>query len=325
MNILVTSECNRKCAYCFAKERISFSPGEQARRRPPKRISRADFASALALATRSRLPVIGVLGGEPSMHPELPALLADAWAAGIDTKLFTNGLWPDGHLEAVAAAREKSGRRLSVIVNVNEEERSAPGEHDAQERLLATLATSASLSFNISRPEFDGSFLVRMIDRCKTRRGIRLGVAQPLAEIPNEHIDVAEYARMVPSLLRLAEECDRRDVALGFDCGFTMCMFTAEQLGRLLQAGASFKAACGPAVDVGTDLSVWACFPLSGFSESARMTDFATRGELARHFRRQFKRLYRTGALPECVECRFRRRGQCAGGCAAHVYRRLSP
>jgi hypothetical protein len=325
MNILVTSECNRKCSYCFAKERISFSSDEEARRHPPKRISRDDFRLALEFAKRSRLPVVGILGGEPSLHPEFPALLADAWEAGLDTKVFTNALWPEEHLEAVVAARKGRGRRLNVIVNVNEPERSPAGEHEAQARLLARLRGSASLSFNISHPEFDGSFLVRMIDRARIRRGIRVGVAQPLAEIPNEHIDVADYGRMVPSLLRLAEACDRGDVSLGFDCGFRMCMFTAEQLGRLVQSGARFKAACGPAVDVGTDLSAWACFPLSAFSEGVRMTDFETRDALSRHFRRQFARLYRAGAMPECVGCRYRRRGQCAGGCAAHVYRRLNP
>ena len=81
------------------------------------------------------------------------------------------------------------------------------------------------------------------------------------------------------------------------------------------------RARCGPTVDVGTDLSAWACFPLSTCSERVRLDDFPSLPSLVQHFQGQFESLYGHGVFDECAECRHRRRKQCAGGCAAQVYR----
>lgn len=325
MNVLLTSRCNRRCSYCFAQERISFAGGDGTRRKAPELISEEDFRTAAAFARRSGQRVLGVLGGEPSIHPRFVELLRLAWDAGLHTKVFSNGLWPEEAVAAVERLGPGDREKLHVVLNMNGPKRTPPREQAAQEAFLARLGPLVSLSFNISRLDFDPLFLVDAILDHGARPSIRLGVAEPLAQLENEHVPVAEYPRLAPALLALAEACDANDIHLGFDCGFTLCMFSAAELGRLTQAGARFRASCGPAVDVGTDLATWSCFPLSTFTEGRRLGEFQDLEALVSHFKAELKPLYQAGALPECAACRHRRRGACSGGCAAHVYRSLNP
>ena len=113
------------------------------------------------------------------------------------------------------------------------------------------------------------------------RRDIRLGIAAPLAEQASEFIPVSDYAQATPLIVALAERCDAHDIHIGFDCGFTLCMFTPEQLGLLQTWGADFKAICGPVVDVGIDLTAWACFPLATLSKSVSIDQFRDSRELS--------------------------------------------
>jgi hypothetical protein len=327
LNILLTNTCTRNCPYCFARERVRLAEESTSPRPAPRYISREDFGRALSFAKTGGPREIGILGGEPSMHPEFLQLLDDAWEAGLHTKIFSNGMWRKEDLEALSR-RTFPGRRrkpFHVVLNMNEPRRTPAHEQAAQHELLSRLGRDSTLSFNISTLDFDPLFLVDAIVEHRSKRHIRLGVAQPLAQLANEHIPVDRYAQMAPTLMRLAERCDQHNIRLGFDCGFLLCMFTEEQHGRLVLAGARFRADCGPTVDVGTDLSAWACFPLSTFSQGVMLRDFDKLPDLVRHFERHFRRLYRTGVLPECVSCRHRRRRQCAAGCAAHVYRTVMP
>jgi hypothetical protein len=325
MNILLTNRCNRRCSYCFAQERIAFPAGGGERPAAPEIISEESFRTAVDYAQRDGRKVIGILGGEPSLHPRFLDLLGIAWGAGLHTKVFSNGLWREEQIAEAERLGDGARERMHVVLNVNGPARTPRREQDAQEAFLARLGRLCSLSFNISRVDFDPAFLLDLIDRFGTQPHIRLGVAEPLARMENEHVPISEYRRLAPTLLRLAEACDARDVSLGFDCGFILCMFTPEELGRLAYAGAEFKSGCGPALDVGTDLTTWSCFPLSALGGGRRLTEFADLEALTKHFQAELKPLFDAGALPACAACKHRRRRRCTGGCAAHVYRRLNP
>jgi len=328
MNILVTNSCNRKCPYCFAQERISYQAGdagETAVGKAPARISLADYRIALNFAKASGEQRVGLLGGEPSLHPNFIELLDEAWNLGLQTSIFTNGTWSP-RLIADFQARVRDGkRRANIIVNVNHPDDTPAAEREAQEYLLSRLGRFCTLSFNIYREDFEPFFLVDLIKRFNGAGHIRLGIAEPLAHHASRHVDITLYKYLTPTIMQLATRCDENNIRLGFDCGFLLCMFTAEELGRLHLAGSRYNFGCGPVLDVGTDLSVWACFPLSTFAKGVYLPDFENVAGLLKYFNQQGDRLYKAGALDECIDCRFRKRKQCAGGCAAHVYRRINP
>jgi hypothetical protein len=295
MNVLVTSNSNRRCPYCFAAARISYGDaGDAPARAAPRAISREDFRTAVAFAKRGGVPVLGLLGGEPSLHPEFVDLVEEVVREGLEVKVFTNGLWRQRDVAAVRARVEEGPLRLSLVVNTNHPDITPEPERRAQERLFAAVGRLCTLSYNIYQPEPEMLFLADLIRRHGLVRHIRLGLAQPLADRESSHVPVAEYRRVAPHVVALARACDEHDITLGFDCGFTLCMFTPEQLGQLQLAGCAVRATCGPAVDVGTDLSVWACFPLATLDRGARLSDFADMRALTSHFDERFRRLYRT-------------------------------
>jgi organic radical activating enzyme len=323
LNVLLTNRCNRRCPYCFASERIAYTTAGERRRAAPRFISEESFRKVVAFAAKSKQRALGILGGEPSLHPQFADLLAMALGARLDAKVFTNGIWRPAQIDAVAEVAAASRGRLHIVVNVNEPALTPPAQRAAQDRLLARLGRWCSLSFNVYRAGCDPSFLVDLILRHRSKRNIRLGLAQPLAAQRSQHLDAADYRQVAPAVVALARRCGEHDIRLGFDCGFTLCMFTAEQLGELMLAGCRVKAVCVPALDIGTDLSAWACFPLSALATEVKLTDFVDAGAMHDYFRERYARLYAAGALPACVGCALRRRRQCAGGCAAHAYRRL--
>ena len=328
MNILLTNECNRRCPYCFAGERISFATdGGEGDTRPeaPRFISVENFIKALDFAKKSHLKRISLLGGEPSLHPDFPGLIQQAWDEGFYVTVFSNGMWREEAIGFVEKAGEECQNRLNIVLNINHPSETTERESTAQHQLLSRIGTRCNLSFNIYREDFAPFFLIDIIQKYRCVKNIRLGVAVPLARHDSNHVDVERYAQLTPAILDLAKKCDEHDILLGFDCGFLFCMFTPEQMGYLQFWGAHFKSTCGPAIDIGTDLSVWSCFPLSTFSRGVNLDEFGDIEDLVKHFNKQFERLFRAGAMEKCAGCKYRRREQCIGGCAAHVYRRLNP
>jgi sulfatase maturation enzyme AslB (radical SAM superfamily) len=325
MNILLTERCTRRCPYCFASSGVRPS-GEPASERPF--IRREDFAFALEFAARSGERVIGLLGGEPSLHPEFPELLLLALERFAPTgriKVFTNGMWPREHFRALAGRLGPTlRRRLAIIVNVNPVEISSGEERAQQVELFEGLGDCCSLSANLYEPDLELGHLVQLITAHRLRPHIRLAIAQPLVGRETTFVPVEEYPELAPTILELAGRCDERDISLGFDCGMPLCMFTAEQLGRLQLSGCLLRATCAPTVDVGPDLSVWACFPLSRLTSPLRLTDARSVAQLVGRLRGELFELYSAGSRRECSRCRHFLRRQCAGGCAAHALLRRS-
>jgi hypothetical protein len=323
MNILVTTACNRRCPYCFAASRISNARVNMEGEQGSTSISTADFDRALAFVSKHE-PMVGILGGEPSLHPHFSGLIERTWAAGFCAKVFTNGIWTETTLAAVESLAGRTPENLRLIVNTNHPDITPGKESAAQQRLFSRLPEHCSLSFNIHSLQQELGFLVDVILHHGLRRDIRLGIAAPLAEQASEFIPVSDYPQTTPLIMALAERCDAHNIHIGFDCGFTLCMFTPEHLGLLQTWGADFKATCGPVVDVGVDLTAWACFPLATLCKSVSIDEFRDSRELSKHFEEYFESLYSTGALPECIDCKHLKRKRCNGACAAHTYRRYA-
>lgn len=323
MNVLITTVCNRRCPYCFAASRVSNAPVNIEAEQGSPYISMADFDRALRFNSKHE-PVVGILGGEPSLHPQFAGLIEQTWAAGFCAKVFTNGVWAEKTVEAVESLPGRTQKNLRLIVNTNHPDITPEKERIAQERLFSRLPEHCSLSFNIHSLEQELGFLVDIILKHGMVKDIRLGMAAPLAEQASEFIPVSDYQQTAPLIMALAQRCDEHNIHVGFDCGFTLCMFTPEQLGLLQTWGADFKAVCGPVVDVGVDLTAWACFPLATLSKSVSIDEFRDSRALSEHFEEYFESLYETGALPECIDCKHLKRKRCTGGCAAHTYRRYA-
>src|SRR5512137_2854614 len=171
MNILLTNRCNRRCPYCFAAERVSYTGrSDSCATSAPECISVEDFRTAIDFILRSKRPGVGLLGGEPSLHPHFPELLRHALGVGLRLTVFTNGMFPDAHIEELSTLSRDEMSHLSLVVNVNHPDISSETERQAQSRVFQSLAGACRLGCNIYEANLDLSYLVDLIRQHKLVR-----------------------------------------------------------------------------------------------------------------------------------------------------------
>ena len=82
VDVYITSQCNRRCTYCFLPSDF-LSSG--------LRMSGEAFSDVVAWCLLHRVGEITFLGGEPSLHPAFPEMLALAHGRGLAVRVVTNG------------------------------------------------------------------------------------------------------------------------------------------------------------------------------------------------------------------------------------------
>lgn len=310
-NIILTDYCNRNCSYCFASETMAAGRGVDT---PWK-----DLVAAVDMVVAGGRQAIGVLGGEPSLSRHFRDFLRYLILRGVQPKVFTNGIWNRPLLAEVEQIVE--GTSTIFIVNVNHPDVETASNAARQREFLTRFNRQCGLSFNVFRSDLDPCFLVELARECGLRHSsIRVGLAEPIAGADNDFLSLQDYERIGPMIVVLAEQAFELDVRVRFDCGFPMCMFTDEQLGRLTRVGSSAKFYCQPAVDIGRELESWACYPLEAVSRVQASVDMT-----ARELHEELSSLHRLlrdenglGLFAACDDCAYRHRGVCGGGCISH-------
>ena len=316
-NVLLTQRCVRSCPYCFADKHMSDSS--------PKDIMSWEnlvyIADFLQAGGEKRFPL---LGGEPTLHPDFVDIVLYLLERGFDVGVFTSGVMSERTLErATEALQRVPGERLSFVCNMNDpiQTRSPTRETEAVFRFLRRLGDKVVPGFNIYRTDFELDFLFRAINEFGLRRTIRIGLTHPIVGQDNRFIGVADMRAIIDRLFSFKAQFERLRVVPGLDCGFPMCLFSDEQLAWLYRnVGKRYDFGCGPVIDIGPDMMVWACFPLSGMQKKS-LFDFDDLGALVASFRdlHDKVRIEAGGIFQECDTCPAREEHNCFGGCLAHA------
>jgi radical SAM protein with 4Fe4S-binding SPASM domain len=104
--IALTYRCQNRCTFCYAS---APSRGASAPDRGPQvpEMTTAEVKHILdAIVDDARVPTVSFTGGEPTLRPDLPELIAYAKSRRLRTNLITNGLrcGANGYVERLAAA-----------------------------------------------------------------------------------------------------------------------------------------------------------------------------------------------------------------------------
>jgi MoaA/NifB/PqqE/SkfB family radical SAM enzyme len=106
-DVSVTNVCNAACDFCgFSRDKNLIG----ARRY----LDLDQFKRALPFLRRRRIRFLTFQGGEPLVHPQIDALVAEATAAEIQCGLITNGWFLSRHVDALVAAGLK---RLLISID----------------------------------------------------------------------------------------------------------------------------------------------------------------------------------------------------------------
>lgn len=315
-NVLFTQKCTRACPYCFANKHMAESA-------PDDIISWEDLIYVADFLQSSGERRFHILGGEPSLHPEFNAMVLYLLERGFDITVFSNGIMNRSRLEeSTALFRDLPRERLTFVCNLNSPSQTpAPkGETGAARRFLEAHGERIIAGFNIYRTDFELDFLFDLINTYGLQRTIRIGLTHPIPGESNSSISLPDIDKVIDRLFSYRDLFERLRIKPGLDCGFPLCRFTDDQLAWLYRnTGGKYDFGCGPVVDIGPDLSVWSCFPISNFRQRS-LLEFDNLQQI-HEFYAKFHESIRTevpGIYESCDGCRFREEKLCAGGCLAH-------
>lgn len=317
-NIMLTKQCNLHCPYCFANEFVN---------KQSDVMSFDHFQFCLRFLSSNPRERIGLIGGEPTTHPDFKRMLA----ALIDSPfssvcLFTNGILLDRYYN------ELRNTKFQILVNLNSPE--AIGQ-ELYQRTIANLDemvqhlymhNQLGLSLNIHSADQDFSYILEALKRYSFQK-LRLSIAVPNLD-ENRRIDPLSYfEKMLPTVRRLVRKLLEMDVAPVFDCNYIpSCLLTEDDKKLFSQHPSTMrrsnlftaKPICSPVLDILPDLHVVRCFGMSSVYK-AWLPDFSTTEELKRHFIMQVDSVAHQ-ILPseKCRGCKEYLRIQCSGGCYAY-------
>jgi organic radical activating enzyme len=328
MNLIITDVCNRNCPYCFAEFKLNRETHKTRRidgvhfYKKDRYISMENYLIYLDFLEKSRDPKLKLLGGEPTLHPQFTQLVDIGLERDLEVTIFTNGLWNDTVLEYFKRTATASPlhtdihSKINFVFNLNEPGGQTEKENRLQDRSLEIVGEHAKCGFNIYRTDFDLLFLGDIIEKYSLQKSIRLGLACPIANTPNEYIKTQDLKAAGTRLVGQLRQLEKRDILGTFDCGFPLCMFSEDELGSITLSTDGFKSICSPIIDVGADLTAWPCFPLSRMF-NVKLTDFKSKKELEEFYNEKFKHFRQFGSQDDCLGCKYLHRTQCAGGCLA--------
>lgn len=315
-NILFTQRCVRSCPYCFAEKHMSESSPEDI-------ISWENLIFLADFLQASGERRFSILGGEPTLHPNFINMVLYLLERNFDINVFTSGIMGDQVLdEASFLFSHLPFERLSFICNLNDpaQTRTPLPELESVKRFLRVFGNRTVPGFNIYRTDFKLDFLFHYINEFGMHRNIRLGLAHPIVGKKNIFIKLPDMEAVINRLFSYAPMFERLRIKPGLDCGFPMCKFTNDQLAWLYRfTGGKYDFGCGPVVDIGPDLTIWPCFPLSSFQKRS-VFEFNSLKEVFDFYRDLHEKIKveAGGIFLECDGCIFREEGICKGGCLAH-------
>lgn len=302
-NLVLTTECQRKCPYCFAKDdqnkKLSFSWDSF--------VKAIDFIS-----TGSK--IINLLGGEPTLHPEFMRMLKYLISNDFTVQVFTNGMLSDDILtKLVNFINENTLEKdqLYFAVNINAKKHRSKEETLKQSKFLNSINSLAYPSFTIYEKDTNLLFLVDLVNKYNLDPTIKLGLAMPVINGSNTFLPLKNYRNVAENIMNLSDNSN--GITITLDCGFPLCMFTLDEIYKLNENKENdFMFLCGQPLDIHPDLNVTNCYPLSKLHK-INIDKFETFDELNNYFKDGF--VTPSGVFnTKCKECAFFRK-ICSGGC----------
>lgn len=97
----ITGKCQLSCAHCYADSGPTGTPGT---------MGAGDWRRVIDQARAAGVAIVQFIGGEPTLHPDLPGLVRYALDAGIEVEVFSNLVHVSPALWEVFARRRRACR-----------------------------------------------------------------------------------------------------------------------------------------------------------------------------------------------------------------------
>ena len=317
-NIMLTYRCNLRCSYCFANEFVNKEKTD---------FSIKNFLEAVTFITRSGENAIGLIGGEPTLHPGfnviMEMLIANPNVKSI--RLFTNGLILDQFMSQIIHPK--------VTVHVNCNSPLIIGEQ-AYTRTLKNLDTMilqygmknrVQLGINLFSDDMDYRYIMDLLQRYDMH-SLRTSLTVPDFAINRKADVLNDFKKRKQFLLKFYHDMDSIKVMPYSDCNRPpYCVWTDEEKEWLKGFVAKYPGIstnllhpdshCIPAIDILPDLQAIRCFGMSDFLK-VPISDFKNVADITKFFMDRIDSVAcRLPACEECKGCYEQKIGACYAGC----------
>lgn len=317
-NIMLTYRCNLHCSYCFANEFVNKDNTD---------ITVRNFRKAVDFLTRNGKAHIGLIGGEPTLHPVfrllMEMLIADPKVSGIT--VYTNGLLMDHFVPQLVHPK------VGILVNCN-------SPHIIGEKAFYTMQQSLDmlifryymkdrvhLGINLFSDDMNYSYMMDLLQRYRKHR-VRISLTVPDFSTCGEVDALSFFRKRKQFLLKFFWDMDSIHVLPYYDCNCPPdCIWTDEEKEWLKAYSARYPEnntklignalRCSPVIDILPDLRAVRCFGMSDFMKT-RIDDYESIRDLTSYFMSEIDVF--AGKIPacgECKECYERKINACYAGC----------
>jgi hypothetical protein len=291
-----------------------------------ERMSWDNIIYTLDFHNANSMKEVSYLGGEPTTHPDFVEIIDYTLNRGFSIKVFTSAIMPEEKMNRLYECIEKNKafERVTFICNANEPKYNKPKEWELIEKFYIKFSSLVSQGFNIFEDNFDMQFLFDNVVKYGLKPFLRIGITHKiLGAESNMCVTPDKYPAVVKRLRHFLPYGQAAKVNFNIDCGLPMCAFSDEDLGAFTKANSNFIWKCGPVVDIGPDMTIWPCFPLSDMNTKT-LFDFNNMGEIMSYFTTLVagQRGQNRGIYVECDTCRHLETNTCSGGCQSYVLQR---
>ena len=317
-NIVLTYRCNLNCCYCFANEFVNKANTD---------ITVRNFKKALDFFTRAGDVSIGLIGGEPTLHPNfdlfMEMLIANEKVWHIT--VYTNGILMDRYIPQITHPK------VGVLVNCNSPkvigEKSFAKLRQNLDIMLEQyhMKDRMSLGINLYSDDMDYSYMTELLRDHKMPQ-VRISLTVPDFSTCGS-VNVLEFfMKRKPFVLEFLRKMDSIHVMPYYDCNIPpYCIWTDEEkkwledyVSRYPKCDTNLtghQSKCSPTVDILPDLQAIRCFGMSDF-EKVNIKDFRNHLDIMNYYRNEIDFLgYKLAGCEECKDCYDRKVFNCVAGC----------
>jgi hypothetical protein len=275
---------------------------EQYRSQGIEEMNWKDFTAVVQFYERSDFRQMNLLGGEPTMHSRFVDILTYLKARRFSTLVVTNGIIPASLVDTLV---EEQFPNVQFGFNSTSYFDHAPDTRQTIDYFLRAVPHAVSLSYTITQRDVLQKNVHLILDRLflimkfGLRPHLQFQIAVP-SHGNSDFVPFDLYPAVVELLQSWTQVLQKNRVSFGLDCHcIPPCCLPPEA-----QFPFPVKSACTDfMVDIGPNLEVWPCFPLS--TETFRLEQFQTLAELRAFFSNPSSTqplLYEQDSCPACPE-----------------------
>jgi len=317
-NIMLTYKCNLKCPYCFANEFVNQDTHD---------ITEEKFDMAVTFLTKDGAAHFGLIGGEPTLHPQFSGFLEKIIKNPLikEVTIYTNGILLDKYIKLIV------NPKFRLLVNCNAPSLIGESKYKKLCNNLDILIKEyymkerINLGYNFYSDDAEYEYIIELLKRYDLHR-VRLTWTVPNF-LKEETINAINFFKeRKNALLNLLQRFDENTILPYYDCNLPpWCVWTEDEKKWLQEYVEKYKvkesnlidnrSVCYPVIDILPDLTAVRCFGMSCF-EKIYINDFKTITDIASYFINHIDaEAYRISACDDCLDCYERKIRHCTCGC----------